>query len=67
MSWFEADDKLHSHITTKTAGKHVVGLWILAGSWAADQMTNGFFPEGILVSFDQKTKQLAGRLVADGL
>ena len=43
MAWFKVDDKLHSHKKTMKAGE-AMALWVIAGSWCADHMTDGFIP-----------------------
>ncbi len=41
MTWFKVDDKLHSHPKVEQAGVAAMGLWVIAGSWSADQLTDG--------------------------
>lgn len=48
MPWFKVDDKLHDHRKARAAGKAAMGVWVLAGSWAADNLTDGFVPVSIL-------------------
>jgi len=48
MTWFKVDDKLHDHRKARAAGKSAMGVWVLAGSWAADNLTDGFVPVSIL-------------------
>lgn len=48
MPWFKVDDKLHDHHKVRAAGKSAMGVWVLAGSWAADNLTDGFVPASIL-------------------
>lgn len=48
MPWFKVDDKLHDHHKTRAAGPKAMGVWVLAGSWCADNMTDGFLPESVL-------------------
>ena len=48
MTWFKVDDKLHDHRKTRAAGKAAMGVWVCAGSWAADNLTDGFVPATIL-------------------
>lgn len=49
MAWFKVDDKLHSsRKLMKIPRSHrlaALGLWTLAGSWSADQLTDGHVPE----------------------
>lgn len=48
MSWFKVDDKLHDHRKVRIAGKSAMGVWVLAGSWAMANETDGFIPETVL-------------------
>ena len=63
--WFKVDDKLHDHRKTRVAGKSAMGLWVLAGSWSGDNMTDGFIPESILRRWGNRAD--AARLVTAGL
>jgi len=66
MPWFMVDDKLHSHMKAARAGAEAMGLWVLAGSWAADQLTDGFIPDYMALRLDSKAKRHAASLVAAG-
>lgn len=44
MTWFKVDDKLHGNVKVLEAG-HAMALWVLAGSWCADHLTDGFIPD----------------------
>jgi hypothetical protein len=46
--WFRVDDKLHDHHKARAAGKAAMGVWVLAGSWAGDNLTDGFIPASVL-------------------
>lgn len=48
MTWFKVDDKLHDHRKARRAGKAAMGLWVRAGSWSADNLTDGFIPASVL-------------------
>lgn len=65
MTWFKVDDKLHDHRKTRAAGKAAMGVWVLAGSWSADNLTDGFIPATILPRWG--TKADATKLVKVGL
>ena len=68
MAWFKVDDKLHSHKKSARAGVAAMGLWTLAGSWSADQLTDGFIPDYIAERLAPgASEQLAKELVAAGL
>jgi hypothetical protein len=65
VTWFKVDDKLHDHRKARAAGKAAAGVWVLAGSWAADNLTDGFVPEHVLSRWG--TRRDAARLVEVGL
>ena len=67
MAWFKVDDKLHSHTKAARAGVDAMGLWVLCGSWSADQLTDGFVPDYIALRLDVKARSKAARLVSAGL
>ena len=54
MAWFKVDDKLHSHPKRHRAGLRAMGLWVIAGSWCGDQLTDGYVPAYMLASFGAK-------------
>lgn len=47
MVWFKVDDKLHDHRKARQARKSAMGVWVLAGSWSADNLTDGFIPDDV--------------------
>lgn len=65
MVWFKVDDKLHDNRKARAAKKAAMGVWVLAGSWAADNGTGGFVPADILSRWG--TRSDAKRLVDVGL
>ena len=65
MSWFKVDDKLHDHHKSNAAGKAAMGVWVMAGSWCADNMTDGFVPRRVLTRWG--TSADARRLVQANL
>ena len=65
MPWFKVDDKLHDHRKARAARKAAMGVWVLAGSWSADNLQDGFVPENVLSRWG--TTQDAARLVEVGL
>lgn len=67
MPWFKVDDKLHSHKKAARAGADALGLWVLAGSWCADQLTDGFVPDYVAHRIDSAATEKAARLVKAGL
>jgi hypothetical protein len=50
VTWFKVDDKLHSHRKVAALGTDVgaMALWVVAGSWSADHLTDGFIPRYIV-------------------
>jgi hypothetical protein len=54
MVWFKVDDSFESHPKVKSIPKtkstriRAIGLWTLAGSWSASQLTDGFVPNYML-------------------
>lgn len=50
MPWFKVDDNLAFHAKTVAAGNAAMGLWVRAGSWSAQQLTDGFVPDHLIPS-----------------
>ena len=48
MSWFKVDDKLHSHPKVLQVPLRAMGLWVKAGAWCSDHLTDGHVPKAIL-------------------
>lgn len=65
MAWFKVDDKLHDHRKARAAKKAAMGVWVLAGSWCADNLTDGFVPTSVLARWG--TRYDARALVEVGL
>ena len=66
MAWFKVDDKLHSHPKVLGVPLRSMGLWVLAGAWSADQLTDGFIPRAVLPALQAKPSD-ARDLVTSGL
>ena len=66
MAWFKVDDNLSTHMKVVMAGNEAMGLWVRAGSWAAQHMTDGFVPSQVLPLFAAPV-ELADTLVECGL
>lgn len=65
MPWLRVDDNLALHPKVLQAGNAAMGMWVRAGSWAAQQLTDGFVPDEVVVLLGGHS---AGRrLVAAGL
>lgn len=67
MTWFKVDDSLHSHMKAIRAGEAAMGLWVLAGSWSADQLTDGWIPRRIARRLSPRADKLAKNLESVGL
>ena len=48
MAWFKVDDGLDEHPKALAAGVEAMGLWVLAGSYAGRNLTDGFVPKRVL-------------------
>lgn len=67
MTWFKVDDRLHDHRKARAAGAAAMGLWVLAGSWASANETDGFVPQSVLGRWSSKSRALAKLLCGVGL
>lgn len=65
MPWFKVDDNFAFHAKCVAAGNSAVGLWVRAGSWAMQQLTDGFVPRHIARTLGSNAE--AKRLVEAGL
>jgi hypothetical protein len=48
MTWFKVDDGFHSHPKTRKVlakAPAALALWVVAGSWSSDNLTDGVIPE----------------------
>jgi hypothetical protein len=64
VPWFKVDDGLHAHRKVVRAGIDAMGLWVVAGSWCADQLTDGFIPDYMAQRLDPDFEKHAAALVA---
>lgn len=48
MTWFKVDDAFWGHPKVLAAPPRAIALWVLAGSWAAQQLTDGHVPRSAL-------------------
>lgn len=62
MPWFKVDDTLAWHEKAVIAGNAAMGLWVRAGSWSSQQLTEGFVPEHMAKALGSPAE--ASRLVA---
>lgn len=44
MTWFKVDDALATHDKVLKAGNSAMGLWVRAGAWCAQHLTDGHVP-----------------------
>lgn len=65
MPWFKVDDTLAWHRKAVQAGNAAMGLWVRAGSWSSQQLTEGFIPSDIAAAMG--TRAEATRLINAGL
>lgn len=65
MPWFKVDDELHDHPKVRQAPIAAIGLWVCAGSWCMDKLTDGFVPDYMIRTW--ATKRQATDLVNVGL
>ncbi|MGW8876359.1 mucin-2 [Streptomyces mirabilis] len=65
MTWFKVDDTFYGHPKTLKAGNAAVGLWVKAGAYAAQHLTEGMVP-GVVAQL-YGTGPQARKLVAAGL
>lgn len=70
MPWFKVDDSFHGHTKVSKVSSEApaaLGLWLLAGSWASANLTDGFVPDHKLPQLFPDAATLAPTLVAAGL
>lgn len=65
MAWFKVDDTLAFHSKVVMAGNSAMGLWVRAGSWSMQTLSDGFVPAAIAAALG--TRSQAAKLVSVGL
>lgn len=65
MPWFKVDDTLAFHAKTLAAGNAAMGLWVRAGAWSMQTLSDGWVPMQVARQLGTRTE--ASRLVAAGL
>lgn len=65
MVWFKVDDTLPFHAKVLAAGNPAMGLWVRAGAWCAQQLTDGHVPTHVARTMG--TASQAAALVKAGL
>lgn len=63
--WFKVDDKFWCHPKVIGLSSDALALWLKAGCWSAQQLTDGFVPKNAIPSLG--TAEAAADLVASGL
>jgi len=66
VTWFKVDDTLAAHPKVNRAGLAAMGLWVLAGSWSSQQLTDGYVPLWFVTRLEGG-RRAADRLVKVGL
>lgn len=51
MTWFKIDDAFWAHPKTMSLTAEAIALWVRAGSWSCQQLTDGIVPTRSLVLF----------------
>lgn len=67
MTWFKVDDSFHSHPKVLATEPAALGLWVVAGSWCGDNLSDGFVPLHVLPRLLPDAATLAETLVTAGL
>jgi len=65
VPWFKVDDTLAFHHKTVMAGNAAMGLWVRAGAWSMQTLTDGFIPDAVVSQLG--TTGQAKRLVEVGM
>lgn len=67
VTWFKVDDSFHSHPKVLATPPAALGLWVVAGAWCGDNLTDGFVPNHVLPRLLPDAVTLAEMLVKSGL
>jgi len=70
MAWFKVDDGFHHSAKVLSIPRDIraeaLGLWILAGTWSADNRTDGFIPKAVLIDWPI-SQEAVDALIQSGL
>ena len=67
MTWFKVDDSFSSHPKVMMSSPAAIGLWVIAGTWSAANLTDGFVSVPVLPRLLPDSMELAEELVTVGL
>lgn len=71
MTWFKVDDGFATSVPVLRIPRRyraqAVGLWVLAGTWAAKELTDGYVPKYVVTEVAASTEAIAKHLVSVGL
>ncbi len=67
MPWFKVDDHFWSHPKVSSLSNDAISLWVRAGSYAAQHLTDGFIPDATVTRQLWASLEHVGELVACGL
>ncbi|HEX6967609.1 MAG TPA: hypothetical protein VF174_02095 [Micromonosporaceae bacterium] len=67
MTWFKVDDSFHANPKVLAASPAALGLWVVAGSWSAQNLTEGFVPNHVLARLMPRADRFATELIKVGL
>lgn len=65
MAWFKVDDTLAFHDKVVAAGNEAMGLWVRAGAWCSQMLTDGIVPSHMVAALG--TTEQAETLASVGL
>ena len=64
MPWFKVDDSFWGHPKRVACPPAALGLWVTAGSWCGQQLTDGHVPKHMLSVLGGKPKDAAALVSA---
>jgi hypothetical protein len=71
MAWFKVDDGFATSVPVLQIPRRyrasAVGLWVLAGTWSAKELTDGYVPRYVVNEVAASTEAIAKHLVSVGL
>lgn len=67
MTWFKVDDSFYDHPKLEGVSMAARGLWITAGSYSANKLTDGYVTTLVLKRFTKRAANLSAELIEAGL